>query len=174
MFQTHSSNKVNPSSWVVLHRWPWVVAPPWPDHLFPMAEGLCCPVCGRTKLRGALRMDERRANERLAGRLRFFLFSLPFLLSFCCLLSDRWCAREMLFVLFSLLILSCPPQSCYLNFDDGTERWSQSRRLLKCLLYSCRSTLYRNNLQFQDELVIDYIILLRVLLYVFIVLNVLD
>lgn len=131
----------------MLQRWPWVVAPPWPDHLFPMAEGLCCPVCGRTKLRGAPRMDEHRANERLAGRTRFFLFSLPFLLSFCCLLSDRWCAREILFVLFSLLILSCPPRSCCLNLDDRIERWSQSRRPTLTFA-SCNSTPNSNYLQF--------------------------
>lgn len=107
---------------------PWVVAPPWPDHLFPMAEGLCCPVYGRTKLRGAPRMDEHRENERLAGRPRFFPCSLPFLHCFRCLLSDRWCAREILFVLFSELILSCPPQCCCLYMDDRTARGSQSRK----------------------------------------------
>ena len=54
------------------------LAPPWLDHLFPPVEGLCWPVCGRTELRGALRMDECRRNDRLAGMLRFLRFSLPF------------------------------------------------------------------------------------------------
>lgn len=88
-------HKVNSISRKVL---PWAVAPPWLDHLFSVAEGLRCPVCGRTKLRGVLRMDEHRTNERLAGRQRFFHFSL----SLCCRLSDRWCVREILFVLFSV------------------------------------------------------------------------
>lgn len=107
---------------------PWVVAPPCPDHLFPMAEGLCCPVHGRTKLRGPPRMDEDRMNERLEDRPRFFPRLLPFLHSFYNLLSDRWCAREILFVLFSELIQSCPPRCCCLNLYDRTERWSQSRK----------------------------------------------
>ena len=38
-------------------------------------------------------MDERRANERLAGRRRFFLFPVPILLSFL-LPSVRWMMCE--------------------------------------------------------------------------------
>lgn len=104
-------HKVNPISRVVLHRWLWVVAPPRLDHLFPMAEGLCCPVCGRTKLRGALRMDEHRTNERLVDRLRFFppsflyLFSTPFA-AFCQI--DDVQGKYYLFC-FRCFILSCPP-----------------------------------------------------------------
>ena len=113
----------------MLHPRPWVVAPPWPDHLFPMAEGQCCPVCGRTKLRGAPRMDERRANERLAGRTRFFLFSPPFFsfpfAAFCQIDDVRGKYYLFSFHCWFCLCLLSPAVSI---LDDGTERWSPSRK----------------------------------------------
>lgn len=118
----YTVDRVKPtSSWVVMLRDCELLPLPGQIIFSPTAEGLTCPVFGRTKLRGALRMDEQPVNERLAGRTEFPpVFSSPFASS--CQINDVW-GKYYLFC-FHCWFLSCPPLSCCLYLDDSGEKWN--------------------------------------------------
>lgn len=79
----------------------WVVAPPWPDHFFPNGWRSHLPSLWQDQIKRCTQDGWAASQWEIGGQDRV---SPCFLLSFCLVLSDKWCVREILFVLFSLLI----------------------------------------------------------------------
>lgn len=103
--------------------WAAAAAPPPAVSCYPSLPRSFVSNCWRSLLPGRWQDQIKRRTQdgwsqgewEIGGQLQIFPPFSSFLF-----LSDRWCAREILFVLFPLLMLSCPPLCCRLNRDDGT------------------------------------------------------